>query len=463
MATWDRQPPAQRDAVRAAALRAQVLDAVAPFSPYWQERLAALRREPADVATLEGLRALPAVGERDLCPDGDPAGTAALVLQAGEQGWALHAAGPSLRRALRRRLTAVEDYRAQLESDVRPTSYAWAGLSLRWPVASTRSDLDLLARAGARLWALLGLDRTDVLVAALPPLRTPALQLLELAALASGAPALFPGADPDEVAQALRLVPATVLAVPTDGAAQRLSGLHLSGLRVLLLVGAPTDGERERAREAARQAGAPRELAVLAVHAPDGHRLLWADCGESASAPAGLHTMPDLEVVQLVEPETGAPATTGEPVVTQLGLRGSALLRWRTGDLAEQVVEDRPCPACGRTVPRVVGVRRTALVPEVALPDGARRVDLRAVAGALLARSEVADWRVQLTAGRRGEQVLVHLAPVAGADPAEAAVAAGEQVRSLSGLLPSQVVLGRPGALPASGLALTRRIVDARG
>ena len=53
-----------------------------------------------------GLAALPAVGERDVCPDGDPAGAAGLVLQAGESGYALHAEGPVLRRALLRRLAA---------------------------------------------------------------------------------------------------------------------------------------------------------------------------------------------------------------------------------------------------------------------------------------------------------------------------------------------------------------------
>jgi len=82
-----------------------------------------------------------------------------------------------------------------------------------------------------------------------------------------------------------------------------------------------------------------------------------------------------------------------EVVLTQLGLRGSALLRWRTGDLADSLEEAR-CPACSRTVPRVVGTRRGALVPALALRTGLRRVDLRSVSGALVGRADVADWRV---------------------------------------------------------------------
>src|SRR4051794_41571268 len=77
---------------------------------------------------------------------------AALVLQAGEGGFTLHAAGPTLRRALWLRLTHRDAYRRLVETDTKPTSYVWSGLGFRYPLASTRGDLDVVARAGARLW-----------------------------------------------------------------------------------------------------------------------------------------------------------------------------------------------------------------------------------------------------------------------------------------------------------------------
>lgn len=168
MSSWDRRTAKQLDAQRDAAVRTQVVDAVAPFSPFWRARLKVLGRTATEVGSTAGLEALPAVGERDVCPDGDPAGAAGLVLQAGESGYALHAAGPALRRALFRRLAVPGSYRALVEADTRPTSYVWAGQALRFPVASTRSDLDLVARAGARLWQVLGLSRADIVVSALP-------------------------------------------------------------------------------------------------------------------------------------------------------------------------------------------------------------------------------------------------------------------------------------------------------
>lgn len=465
MAAWDRRTPAQLTKTREAAVRAQVVDAVGPFSPFWRSRLEALGRSASSAASLSGLASLPAAGERELCPDGDPAGAAALVLQAGESGYALHAEGPTLRKALTRRATAPGSYRALIENDTRPTSYVWAGLGLRFPIASTRSDLDVVARAGARLWQVLDLSRADVVVSALPTLPTAQTQALALGALGAGSPLLAPGSRTELVADALALVPATVLVVPALGGAELVRTLadddaQLGTLTTVLVAGVPYDDEREELKEALADAGLEK-VVVLAVHVPDGHRLMWGECRDSAGS-TGLHTYPDLEVVGLVDAETGETAKGQGPhevVLTQLGLRGSALLRWRTGDLAD-AVKDGACSGCGRTVPRVAGARRGALVPELTLRTGVRSVDLRAVSSAVAGRTDVRDWRVVL--GRSGrddaDELLVHVVPAPSADAAEVAVGVARDVRVASGLLPTQVVVAEDGLLP-SGSGLTRRVL----
>ncbi|MEO6204321.1 MAG: hypothetical protein ABIO67_02905, partial [Mycobacteriales bacterium] len=364
MADWDRRTSEQRTKQQEGLVRTQVVDVVGPFSPWWRARLKALGQTAAATGSLAGLNRLPAAGERDICPDGDPAGAAALVVQAGETGFALHAAGPVLRKALLSRLVRPGSYRAVVEADTRPTSFVWAGLGMRFPVASTRSDLDVIARAGARLWKVLGLTGADVVVSGLPQGATASAQALQLGALGAGSPLLSVGDQVEFLAEALRLVPATVLALPSAAVVPILeeladAGAPLSTLRTLLLVGAPYDDERAGARAALKRAGVPDACLVLAAHVSDGHRLMWAECRESAGR-TGLHTYPDLEVVQLVDPETGEAApnetTPREVVVTQLGLRGSALVRWRTGDVADSLV-NAACSGCGRTVPRVVGLR----------------------------------------------------------------------------------------------------------
>lgn len=453
---WDRRTAKQQKADLARALKAQVVHAVGPFSPYWKARFAALGTTAAAAATPAGLEALPAIGERDVCPDGDGAGAAALVLQSGEAGWAVHADGPRLRRAMVDRLVRPGSYRAVVEADTRTTSFVEAGLGVRFPVASTRSDLDVVARAGARLWRVLGLKRADVLVAGLPLARTASLQALELGALAAGSPALFPGDDVDDVARALALVPASVLALLPAEAARMVddldeAGAPLATVRTVLLVGAPSDDERAETAEALVRAGL--NPTVLAAHAPDGHRLLWGECRPGA----GLHTYPDLDVVHLVDPETGAPASEGEVVVTQLGMRGTALLRWRTADLAEGVETDG-CPSCHRRVPRVMGLERAALVPTLALRSGLRAVDLRGVTAALEGRADVVDWRVVIGPSARdgADELLVHLLPHRDEDPSDLAVGVARDVRAAAGLLPTQVVVDD--VLPV-GPALTRRVL----
>lgn len=436
-------------------VREQVRHVVAPFSPYWKRRLGELGRSPSSVNSVATLATLPAVGERDICPDGDPAGLAALVIQASESGFALHAPGPTLRRALWRRLTARDEYRQIVDADTKPTTYLWSGLGMRFPVASTRADLDVVARAGARLWNVLGLTGDDALLSAVPVASTVEHVGLTYAALAAGAPALFPGSDPDDVLTAARLAPPTVLAVPSGTAADVLTALAaadtLGRLTTVLLVGAPSDDEREAA-----QAAAGQRVAVLAVHAPSGARVLWGEC-RGGGAAAGLHSYPDLDVVQLVDPESGEPGTAaGELVLTQLGLRGTALLRWRTGDLVGGLVTDT-CSFCKRSVPRVTGVRRSALVLR---SDDGRALDLRAMAGAMAGRVDLTDWRVVV--GRRSRdgrgQVIAHIVPTG--DPGEAAVAAAADVRALAGLLPTQIVASTVEEVAAlGGSPLTTHIV----
>lgn len=472
MASWDRRTTKQLAAQHEAAVRAQVMDAVAPFSPWWRERLQALGRTATEVATPDGLESLPAAGERDLCPDGDPSGAAALVLQARESGWALHARGPQLRKALGRRLTAPGSYAAIVEADTRATSFLWAGLALRFPLASTRSDLDVVARAGARLWQVLGLSRADVVVSALPAAASAPAQALSYGALGAGAPLLAPGADLADVVEALRLVPATVLALPAQDAARWVddldeAGVPLDALSTLLLVGAPDDDERAAARDALDQAGVPVSCAVLAVHVPDGHRLAWGECREGGAG-IGLHTYPDLELLQVVDPETGERVSgevraPSELVLSQLGMRGSALLRWRTGDLVDGI-EQTACEGCGRTVPRVLGTRRRALVPVLDLVGGTRAVDLRAVSAALLGRPDVGDWRVVVGRSARdgADQLIVHVTPARGGDPTAVALAVVEDVLATSGLVPTQVVVDPGGALPAGRGRHGRRVLVRR-
>lgn len=465
MASWDSLTTRQLTAQREAAVRTQVLDAVAPFSPFWRSRLSALGRTAKDVASLSGLSGLPAAGERDVCPDGNPSGAAGLVLQAKESGYALHADGPALRKALGRRLTKPDDYREIVEADTRPTSYVYAGQALRFPVASTRSDLDVVARTGARVWQVLGLTKADIVVSALPAASSALVQALSLAALGASSPLFAPDGQIGQVVSTLNMVDTSVLVLPSRGGADVLGQLtdaraSMSSVATVLVAGPPDPHERRAIADAMAGMSGSRAV-LLAVHVPDGHRLLWAECRESGGS-TGLHTYPDLEVVETIDPETGEQSGQQGPyevVLTQLGLRGTALLRWRTGDVVDAVEEDT-CRPCGRTVPRVLNLQGGALVPELRLRTGRQGADLRAISSALSGRPDVKDWRVVIGRSARDgtDELLVHVSPPAGVEQADVAVAVARDLRLAAGLLPSQVIVSDNGWLP-DGPGLSARLL----
>jgi phenylacetate-CoA ligase len=83
---------------------------------------------------------------------------------------------------------------------------------------------------------------------------------------------------------------------------------------------------------------------------------VWSTMGGACEEGEGLHlTVGDHAVLELVEPESGAPVeiedgASGELVWTHLRREASPLLRYRSGDLGR--VWTAPC-ACGRKTPRI--------------------------------------------------------------------------------------------------------------
>ncbi|MEN3271886.1 MAG: hypothetical protein V7636_647, partial [Actinomycetota bacterium] len=188
MTSWDRHNDSQRRRLTDELVRAQTR-AVVAGSAYWKQRFAAIGRTAASIKGADTLAEVPAVGERDVSANGDPASMAALVLHGSDRHFALHSSGHAVRRAIRLRALRSSAYRRVVDSETKPTTYAWSGLGFRYPLAYTRGDLDVVARAGARMWAVLGLTGDDAVVSAVPTAATVEHTALQYAALAAGAPA----------------------------------------------------------------------------------------------------------------------------------------------------------------------------------------------------------------------------------------------------------------------------------
>jgi hypothetical protein len=414
---WGHRDPARRDRERGEDLERWISSEVRPFSPWWAERLQGLPFE-----SLGDLRAVPILNEAEAAAAGGPGNPALLVLPT-EDGYKRHADRRDLfgvARELGRGGEAAR--RAALFRRYKPIHVHEAGVAVFLTIAYTRTDLDRLHLAGARLVEVLGLGAEDSMVSVVPA--GPSIRFWGLyhAALAARMTALHPRTSGEGVVaparRGLAMLPASVLAVPVaealellEGLAQRTSGAP--SLRTVLTVGEPPDvALRTRIAEAAaRLAG--REVRVQAVWAPESSRVLYGEPRPATVDPDeatyGLHTYPDLEVLEVRDvdrdrmAEEGAP---GELVITSLGWRGSVAIRLATGAWTGGLVTSVPCPRTGRTVPRLAPrAADGAWQPRVRRADGRMtRVDLRGAGRALeradIGDRDVRDWSLREVGGR---------------------------------------------------------------
>src|SRR5262249_46791369 len=108
----------------------------------------------------------------------------------------------------------------------------------------------------------------------------------------------------------------------------------------------------------AHQLGA-EETRIVSTYGFTEAKMAFPECPtlpeEGAS---GFHLYPDLALVELVDPKTGEQVpdnSPGEIVYTPLNARGTVVIRYRTGDIAEGGLTWSRCPHCGRLSPRLLG------------------------------------------------------------------------------------------------------------
>ena len=418
--TWDRLGGQAQEREQGRLLSEWINREVRPFSAYWKSRLGG-----REVDSLEALRALDVVSEAEIAGLGGPGNPELLVLPT-EDGFKRNAGRGDLFAAAREvGRGGPQGRRSALFRRYKPVHVHEAGSAAVVAIAYTRTDLDRLHLAGARLMEVLGVGADDALVSAVPAGPSVRFWGLYHAALAARMTAVHPrgaGQAPlRPTLRALAMLPATVLAAPVDEALDLLVGLRernvsIPGLRTLLTVGAPPSAEARRALAAAASVLSSGDVRVQAVWAPEMSRALWGECRPPTADPAeatyGLHTYPDLEVVQVRDVTTGldAPeAADGEIVLTSLGWRGTALVRVATGAWTGGLSASGACPSCGRTVPRLApAAADAAWQPRVRSHDGRSiRADLRAVHRVLtpdvLERLGVADWSLRAA----GEQLVL--------------------------------------------------------
>ncbi|HEX4083870.1 MAG TPA: AMP-binding protein [Chthoniobacteraceae bacterium] len=175
-------------------------------------------------------------------------------------------------------------------------------------------------------------------------------------------------------------------------------GVRCAKLSKIVLGGekAPS-GMRRRLRALAAELGAS-PVDVLPIYGFTEAKMAWPQC---PGTDTGYHLSPDLGIMEIIDPVTGAQmpeGEAGEVVWTPLEARGSVVLRYRTGDIASGGIVHGKCPHCGRNMPRIMGdISRTSEIREMRLDKlKGTLIDFNQLEHVLDNCEEVATWQVEI-------------------------------------------------------------------
>lgn len=432
--SWETLDPAEADRRRDRLLEAQVRHQVYPFSPHYRRLFDGLGVEPAEVSGTAGLASLPATDRAGLASAPDD-----FVLQPSPaliQRWGSGSQVAAV--AVGKLLRGAEFAAQELRHEYEPVQVLVTSGTTGDPVAVrlSRRDVGLLASQGRRAWEAAGVRAGDAVLNLLPP-EGFAFWPLWVGAIALGARHAAGSRDPERAAELARRVRAAAVA----GWAGELVALLEAGappeLRTLVL------GPEEVPPGTRSRLAAMTGARIVGTYGFAEGRTVWPECSEGSRYPdAGYHTSPETDLVEV----TGAAALEGgEVLYTGLDHRGTALLRYRPGDLAGGLRRGK-CPYCGRWGDRILGpVRRAGAAFTVRLGGGASlSVDPGALA-AVFAHPGLAAWQVEVakTSGdpRGDDDVVVLYRPRPGVDAGSLAVELDRELQARTGLSPTQFVV----------------------
>ncbi|MBY8983111.1 MAG: hypothetical protein KGD57_09190, partial [Candidatus Lokiarchaeota archaeon] len=131
----------------------------------------------------------------------------------------------------------------------------------------------------------------------------------------------------------------------------------------------------------------------------------------------GYHTYPDLEFWYCINPKTGervGPEEKGELVWTALGGRGTIVMNYRTGDIAEAGIRYEKCPYCGRNVPIISSmISRVSDVKTVKFDKvKGTLVDLNQFYTIMPEHGKIDEWQIILQKGESMiDELIVNISP----------------------------------------------------
>lgn len=343
-----------------------------PFSPFYSTMLKELDLSWSDFKTTDDLKKLPIISKKDIAPTEDErTRPRQFILQPDEHSIKKYATKSELLNLIRMKLRH-QDVKSELGKEYKPVHihFTTGRTALPTPFTYSAYDLTLLRETGRRLFEVSGIGPENVALNAFPYSPHLGFWLAYYGLVEAGLTSLATGGGKvmgtQKIMDSMERLKVNVIAVIPGYFYHLLREAikqqrDFSNLKYVIF-GAErvSSAFREKVAELLAEVGA-REVKILATYASTEFKTAWLQCSENT----GYHLYPDLEFVELVD-QDGRRVRDGEPgevTYTALDWRGTVVVRYRTGDLA-QGIEYSPCPNCGKTVPRI-------------LPDIQRRSDVK--------------------------------------------------------------------------------------
>jgi phenylacetate-coenzyme A ligase PaaK-like adenylate-forming protein len=433
---WQQLPEAEARRLQAEQLRRYLRAVVLPFSPHYGGMFRDLGLTADAFRTLDDLQRVPFTTKADLLATPEqPQRFRDFILKPDPEVLARRP-GTIWRALVRGQARVREDF----ETEFRPVfvTFTTGRSAEATPFFYTRRDIAHLATAGRRLVEICGARREDRLLNTFPFAPHLAFWLAHYAGTEGGVLALSSGGGKvlgteGTIRQLLKFKPDSLIGIPTfiyhllqQAAAE---GARCENLRRIVLGGEKvSNGLRQKLRDLADSLGAPN-VEVLATYGFTEAKLAWAECPFPHNQPSsGYHLHPDLGIMEVVDPKTGAqlpPGQPGELVYTPLDARGSVVLRYRTGDYIDGGLTYERCPHCGRTLPRLVGnIARASEVKTMTLDKlKGTLVDFNELEHVLDDAPQVGAWQVELRKLNDDplelDQIILHVQKLNGADESQ--------------------------------------------
>ncbi len=487
---WDHLPAKQYLAAQEQRLARFIRELVYPYSPYYRELLDYNRIKPGVVKTVRDLSCIPFTTKADIAPlPEDPAIPLSLVLQPTPERMRNAKTYLRMRQRGLKITHGKKGYAKLMDWEFLPIHYHFTigRTALPTPILYTGYDLQRMREAGRRLFELLELSREDMLINAFPFAPHLAFWMTCFATEAAGVPALHTGGGrilgTHRILEGLERLGGTVLTATPSYAYHLLrlavaEGRDLSSLHTLIMGGDRLpDGLKGKIQELLVKVGAEK-AAVASTYGFTEGRVAWSECRPAAMSKeesSGYHLFPDMEIIEIIDPESGkrlGEGEDGEIVYTSLDWRGSVLLRFRTGDLVKGGLDTSPCPHCGRSLPRLgPEITRTSEYKEFELTKlKGTLVDLNAFYPLLSGHKDVLEWQLEIHKHNDDpfdlDELYLHITPVEGISKSYLEKELGGLLQREIEVAPSRIVFhSLPRLLRRLGLdteGRERRIIDLR-